>query len=105
MNAKDLLNKFQELAKVEDWQTFQMFDDAYYNELFIPLGDYEVVDETDDFEDDKRRSERTVVHFKDHNVFIAEERYFIWGEHIDSAYFVTQPKEVKKIIFETSEQL
>lgn len=99
MTAKELLEKYLEIT--DNDLLFSEADSLNSTEL----GEITVVDEDYDHSDQKRHYETTVVYFKDHELYLLENRYYCWGELTEVTYSTVKPKEVIKVVYDVVENL
>jgi len=60
-------------------------------ELLKQFGEFEIVHEYDNVEDDKRKSKSIILHFVTLGFYIEEKTYFVWGNENGREYFLVEP--------------
>lgn len=62
------------------------------------IGEFEFVDSREYVEDDKRRSEFTITHFKTLGFYVEERTDYVWGELSGREYHLVEPVG-QKVVF------
>jgi hypothetical protein len=94
MSPKELIDFLED----KDISFENLMYEEYDNDIMDVIGEYEIEEELDYNEDDKRSYQEIIIHFKTLGFYIEEKKSFTWGEFSGVEFSTTEPIS-KKIVF------
>lgn len=100
IKSRGLKKKLSDLLKDHDVTgnqfAFQDFETSFEDALKEQLGDYEYILECERSNDGDHDGSKTVVHFKDHDIYImvCGSYHSEYGCEFDNTLYVVEPKQV-----------